>query len=134
VPLKLYELIINRQPYCISIYRNEEGVFGYFALLAVEEQIFMEMQKGKLTEMQLDDERYIPIVANENNFNGKYIYILSILTSDLKKSQLNFYLFLQLRKRLKFLTENFLIKGIVTHFENKKLEKMFRHKNTLIVI
>jgi hypothetical protein len=133
VPLRLYELIIERQPYCISILKNDEGVIGYYAFIALEEKYYIEMTTGKLIERNLDNSEYLTMMQSENDFENKYLYILSVASKNINNHQSNNYLLLSLKSRLNYLVKTYNIKGILAHYENEKLrsisEKKFNVKN-----
>ncbi len=71
-------LIINRQPYCISILHMDEYVIGYYDFLALEEKYDVELIEGNLTERSLDNSEYLPQMQSERDFENKYSKILLV--------------------------------------------------------
>ena len=129
VPLQLYSLIISRQSKSTIIFKRGESVIGYYSLIALEENVYKRMMAHAINEKEIGFIENIPLIKTEEDFNDRYLYILSIVAKDLKDAKSNLLMFYSLKRRIEYVKQNFYIKGVFTEYFNPRLKKIFRDSN-----
>jgi hypothetical protein len=131
VPLSLYTLIISRQANSSFILCNNENIIGYYSLVFLEKATYELLMKRIISEKELDKVDYIPLITDKQNYNDKYIYVLSIVAKELENTKANLSLFYSLKKTLKRFTSEYKIHGVFTEFFNAKLKNIFRENEII---
>jgi hypothetical protein len=129
VPRKLYELLILRQRESVSILEVKNEAIGYYAIIFLDESVYKNIIAHKIEERDLANPEYIPVIHAPKDYNGKYIYILSVVAKDLKKHNLNLLILYSLRKKLISISGSFTILGIFANFFNPKIKNIFQSLN-----